>query len=620
LKELEDRVFSPLRGTDRRYVIWLSLLVALVVVMLFALEAHGLGPVGGSDPVLWGVFNESMVFFVGLALGGVMVSGIVRNSRDSWGPWVTRVAEATVFAAIFVALLNIIMETGDLVVLMDTVFYGELTNPLVWNGILVMMYLVIGCGILYFALVPDLNVAALWVRRWQWLYRILTFGYSATEGQRADVRRIALTVGAISTVAVVIAHTVLAWTLDGVEAQPDWNLAMSGPYFVTGGLLAAFALATAIAALATSRLNLEEAIGKVHKGKLSRALMVVIVVHLVVSVVYIQLAELTTDEGTVSLASELWTGEYAMLTWTMLAMGLLLPLVITIHPGGRTPKGLFIASGLILGTMWLRTYLVAVPGLSAHSEAVAGGVHVPSMEEWLLAVGTLAIFALILSVIYKMAPIVSLWEMGWKRGTTKRFPKGWGRGTPFYRMMYYVWVPTFLAMFSGVVAWIALGAIETPTSTPGGLGEFPSPFFMIILVTIVTLLVSFVTAFFQTKGWTAFIAVVMVFVVWLAIELLDWVVGTWGSRMILLGAAAVLGLIVGIVLFLLFVKRAWSGVWTVAFLLVLYAVLTSIAIELDAPNMFLGVFLFNTMIVMVLVGYKILITLYTVYKRWTLGA
>ncbi len=620
MKELEERVLSPLRGTDRPYVIWMVFLVALVALMAYALEGYGVGPKGGVDPALWGVYNDTMVFFVGLALGGVLVSGLVRISKDSWGPWVTRVAEATVFAAIFVALLNIIMETGDLVHLLDTVFYGELTNPLVWNGILAMVYLIIGCGVLYFALVPDLNVAALWVRRWQWLYRILTFGYSATKGQRADVRRIALVVGVIATVAVVMVHTVLVWTLDGIEAQPAWNLAMSGPYFITAGLLTAFALATAVAALATSRLNLEEAIGKVHKGKLSRALMVLIVIHLVISVLYIQLAEHTVDGETVSLSDELWTGSYASLTWTLLLVGLVLPLVVTVHPGGRTPKGLFIASALVLGTMWLRAYLVAVPGLSAHTSPVTGGVIEPSMEEWLLAVGSLAIFGLVLSAIYKLAPVISLWEMGWKKGTTKRYPKGWGRGTPFYRMMYYVWVPTFFAMFSGVVAWVTLGAIETPASSPGGLGTFPSPFFMIILITIVTMLVAFVTVFYQTKGWAAFIIIVMVLVVWLAIELLDWVVGTWGSRMILLGAAAVLGLVVGIVLFLLFIKRAWSGVWTVALLLFLYSLLTAIAIEYEAPNMFLAVFLFNTMIVVVLVGYKILITLYTLYKKYTLGA
>ena len=620
MKQLEDRVLSPLRGTSRRYPLWMSLLAALAILMVYAMERHGVGPKGGEDPILWGVYNNSLVFFVGLALGGVLVSGIVRIGKDEWGPWVSRVAEATVFAAIFVALLNVILEMGDLVLLLDTIFYGEITNPFVWNGIIIAIYLVIGCGILYFALVPDLNVAALWVRRWQFLYRILSFGYSATEGQRADIRRIALAVGTIATFAVVLVHTVLGWTLDGIADQPDWNMAMAGPYFITAGLLTAFALAAAVAALATVRLDLKVTTGNAHIAKLSRALLVLLIIHLVVSVLYIQFAEHTLEEGVLSLSSDLWTGKYAMLTWTFLLVGLVLPLVVVVHPGGRKPKGLLIASALVVGTMWLRAYMVAVPGLSGHTSPVAGGIYESSFSEWLLAIGSLAIFAMVMSIIFKLAPLVSLWEIGWKRGTTKKHPKGWGRGTPFYRMMYYVWIPTFAAMFAGVVAWVAISAMDTPTPSIDGLGEFPSPFFIIILATIVALLVSFVTAFFQTKGWAAFIIAVMLIVSYVVILLLDWVVGTWGSRMILLGASAVLGLVVGLLLFILFIKRAASGIWIVTGLLVTYAALTYIAIEYDAPNMFLGVFLFNTMIVMTLVGYKILITIYTLYKKYTLGA
>jgi hypothetical protein len=340
----------------------------------------------------------------------------------------------------------------------------------------------------------------------------------------------------------------------------------------------------------------------------------------VVSVLYIQFAEQTVGGEGVSLSSELWTGEYAVLTWTLLGVGLILPLVVAAHPGGRNPKALFAASYLVLGTMGLRAYMVAVPGLSAHTAPVAGGVRVPSLEEWLLIIGSWAIFVMILSIIFKLAPIVSLWEIGWKRGTTKQYIKGWGRGTPLYRMMYYVWVPTFATLFAGVVAWIVISALDPPTPTVGGMGEFPSIFFLIALATIVVLVVSFVAAFFQTKGWTAFIVIVMLIVAWVVILLLDWVVGTWGSRMVLLAAATVLGLVVGILLFLLFIKRASVGIWMVAGLLVLYAVLTFIAIELEAPNMFLGVFLFNTMIVVTLVGYKLLIVLYTLYKKYTLGA
>ena len=186
--------------------------------------------------------------------------------------------------------------------------------------------------------------------------------------------------------------------------------------------------------------------------------------------------------------------------------------------------------------------------------------------------------------------------------------------------MFNTWVPTFFALFAGVLAWVAFSSWDPPVTSPDGIGEFPSPFFIIVLATIVTLVIAFVASFFQTKGWTAVVTLILLIVAYIAILLLDWVVGKWGSRMILLGAAAVLGVVVGLLLFLLFIKRVEWGVWVVGGLLILYAVLTWASIELEAPNMFLGVFLFNVMVALTLIGYKMIVTVYTWYKGYTLGA
>lgn len=621
MKELEERVLSPLKGTDRGYLAWVTLLTVLGLAAIYSIYVYGAGPKGGvDDPALWGVYNSSTVFFVGIAMGGVLVSGLLRIGKDPWGGMVTRVAEASVVSAILVALFNVVCEAGDLPLVLDTVFYGQVANPLAWTGILVAIYLVVGCAILYFPLVPDMGSSSLWVRRWRFLYRILTFGYTGTDAQKADVKRIALVVGVIATIGVLVAHTALAWALEEVAAQPDWTAAMGGPLFITAGLLASFAMAAAVASIMSVRLGLDRLTAEGSLRQLSRWLLFLIIVHLVVSVVYIQSASVETADGTEGIAGDLWTGRYALLTWTLLLVGLVLPALMAAHPLGGQPRALLAASGLVLGTMWLRAYMVAVPGLSGHSVPFGDGVYMPSMEEWTLALGSLAWFALMLSIIYKMAPMISLWEVTWRKDVPSSSLRGWGQGTPFYRMMYYVWVPTFVVLLAGVASWIAISVVDEPALNPDLMGDFPSPLFIIVYSTIAILVVSFVAAFFQTRGWTAFVSAVMVIVGWLAIVLLDWIVGTWGSRMVLLGAAAVLGLVVGIVLFLLFIKRSQTGIWLVLALLVAYSVLTWVSLELDAPNLFLGVFLFNTMVLLTLVGYKLLITVYTYYKRYTMGA
>ena len=189
-----------------------------------------------------------------------------------------------------------------------------------------------------------------------------------------------------------------------------------------------------------------------------------------------------------------------------------------------------------------------------------------------------------------------------------------------YRTLAYSWAILLAALVAGSAAWTVFSIMDPPTVAHDDLGDFPSPMFIIIVASLSAFVVAFVAAFFQTKGWTAVVAMLLLAVVLIVVELLDWVLGTWESDIILLAIPAVLGLVVGIVLFLLIVKRSTLGVWVVASLLVAFVVTLWMALELGYPNMYLGVFLFNTMIVVTLVGYKALVTIFTIYKRWTTGA
>lgn len=189
-----------------------------------------------------------------------------------------------------------------------------------------------------------------------------------------------------------------------------------------------------------------------------------------------------------------------------------------------------------------------------------------------------------------------------------------------YSTFAAAWFAFLLAMFVGCLVWIGASAMDPPEPSGDGMGTFPSPMLMVIMAALVTFVIAFVGAFFRTLGWTLFIAIVLVIVAYVAIILLDWVLGTWGSAIILLAIPAALGLVVGIVMFLLIVKRSEVGIWLTTGLLVAFVATLWLALELDSPNLYLGVFLFNTMIVVTLVGYKALVTVFQLYKKWTTGA
>jgi hypothetical protein len=189
-----------------------------------------------------------------------------------------------------------------------------------------------------------------------------------------------------------------------------------------------------------------------------------------------------------------------------------------------------------------------------------------------------------------------------------------------YTTLAYAWFALFLALLVGGMVWIGASAMDPPEPNEDGMGAFPSPMLLVIIASLVTFVVAFVGAFFRTLGWTLFIAVVLTIVAYVAIIVLDWVLGTWGSVILLLAIPAALGLVVGIVMFLLIVKRSEIGVWLTAGLLVAFVATLWLALELESPNLYLGVFLFNVMIVVTLVGYKALVTIFQLYKKWTTGA
>ncbi len=193
-------------------------------------------------------------------------------------------------------------------------------------------------------------------------------------------------------------------------------------------------------------------------------------------------------------------------------------------------------------------------------------------------------------------------------------------GFTLHGTLSYPWMALFVALLAGVTAWVVSAAVSDPGQEADGLGAFPSPLMLIIIASLVAFVVTFVAAFFRTAGWTAFVGALLVVVAVVVVWLLDWVLGKWGTVMILLAIPAALGVVVGLVMFLLFVKRSDLGIWLTAFLVVACAVLLWTSMELEATTLFLGVFIFNAAIVATMVGYKTLVTIYTVFKKWSIGA
>lgn len=396
---LQRSVVRHLTVTGRLYVGLVAALIGLVIVMAYSLYAHG--GEDAADDGQWGVHNTTLVYFLGLALGGVLVASVGRLFGKGATAPVTRVAEASALAASLVALLGAILAIGSLEGFIDTLLYGHISNGVVWEGMVIALYIVVGAGLLYFAAVPDMKRSAVKVGRLRWVYRILSFGFNDARAQREDLRGLVRRVALLSLVMVVLVHGVLGYVLGYAVDQADWDRALSGPYFLTEGLLSGLAVVLVGALVLHRAMGLGRVLSDRWVRPLSLGLIAGLALHLVAWVA----ASLANDD-----AEAIWTGDAGVATFAVLLVGFVAPMaVLALQRGwGRGP--LLVASALAAGTMWVKANLLLVPGLTAHAGSVGEAVHWPTLPEWGLMVGSLALFALVVAALLKVLPPVSVWE------------------------------------------------------------------------------------------------------------------------------------------------------------------------------------------------------------------
>src|SRR5690606_20117429 len=96
---------------------WVCFLVALTCFGIGAVLAGnmfmtGLGVLGLNQPVGWGTFIVTFVFWVGIGHAGTLISAILFLFRQKWRTAINRSAEAMTIFAVMTALLFPLIHTG----------------------------------------------------------------------------------------------------------------------------------------------------------------------------------------------------------------------------------------------------------------------------------------------------------------------------------------------------------------------------------------------------------------------------------------------------------------------------------------------------------------------------
>jgi Ni/Fe-hydrogenase subunit HybB-like protein len=416
-----ERALWPIGRGDRNFAIAVVVLAGLVAAGAYAWiyqVQRGLWVTGLNQKVSWGFYIINCVFFIGISYGGAMTSAILRLTNAKWRAPLTRIAEATAVAALVVGAVYPIVDLGRPDRFLNVLRYAQVGSPIVWDLTAIATYMVASVVFLYLPLIPDLAVAreAFAARRTREgrilapVYRVLSLGW---RGLAAQQRALARGIGIMAVLIIPLAvsvHSVLAW-LFAVTVRAEWHSTIFAPLFVLGAMFSGVAAVILVIAAFRKVYSLQAFIRAKHFRYLSYLL-----IALGLAYVYFMVSEYLTDgyvfeESTTPVFEALFTGPFALAFWSFTVGGLVLPIVIAALPGRFEIARAVAASALVIAGMWLKRFLIVVPGMAQPIMPWDWGRYSPTWVEITITVGSAAAIPLMLILFFRFFPVMSVHEL-----------------------------------------------------------------------------------------------------------------------------------------------------------------------------------------------------------------
>jgi dimethyl sulfoxide reductase membrane subunit len=387
-------------GPSTAWQIWVAVL-AIGLLIGFGSFVYqwttGLGVTGLSNTITWGLYIVAFMFLVGVSAGGlILVSGAELAGSHRF-EHINRLAVVCSVAAVATAAGTILPDLGRPEMAWKMLTQPNITSPLVWDMMVLSIYLLIG-------------VIDLW---------ILT---------RDPVPRRALRVMAIISLPVaILVHSVTAWIFGLLVARPFWNTPILAPMFISSALVSGTALVL-LTAWVVERTTEFRVGASIYDG-LRRLLL-----WFIAADGFLLFTEVITNyiSGDVHHRQQLdivLTGRLAPVFWSEVTLGLAFPALILLWTRtARRPPWLAVAAVLLmLGVLAKRInilFAASFEPLVGLAPGIPGGrpgqpfrpdeVYIPRWVEFGVLLGMTAFF---LSIVTAGVRLAVLPHVGMQNGT-----------------------------------------------------------------------------------------------------------------------------------------------------------------------------------------------------------
>jgi len=400
--------------------LWVGFLLIIIIAAIYAYYlqfTEGLVITGMRDYSLWGIYISNFVFFVAISLVGSLISAILRLSGVVWATPLTRISEIIAVSAIIMGGLTIMIDMGRPDRILNLFFHGRLQSPIVWDVIVVTTYLTISILLLYFPLLPDLQIMRRKFKNKAKLskrYARLSLNWNGNAKQKKILN---WSIATLSVLIIPVAfgiHTVTAW-LFAATYRPGWDSSNFGPYFIAGAFVAGAGGVISVMYIVRQTHNLKDYITDFHFDQMGKLLVLLILVYLYFNVNEFLVPALKTTEKEAGLLKSLFYGDESILFYTAIIGGLILPAILLLFKKMRKPLPLFFIGAAVVVGAWWKRYIIVIPTL-LHPLLPEQGVpeewhhYNPTHLEWLITWGTLAGAMLITTLLVRYLPVIPIHE------------------------------------------------------------------------------------------------------------------------------------------------------------------------------------------------------------------
>ena len=291
-----------------------AVVAAIGIALWFVQMSGGMVQTGMRNLDSWGLYITMFMFFVGLSAGGLIISSVPKAFGIKGFGGISKVAVMTSIAATVGAIGFVVVDMGQPLRVWELFVYSNLGSPLMWDIIVLMVYLILSCVYLW------AQIAA----------------------EKGKVSHTALRViSVVALVCAVLVHSVTAWIFGLQQSHEMWHTALLAPWFVSSALVCGTGLVicAAVALRAAGYLKWEQA----DLVKLAKLLAVFLLVDL-----YFFGCDLLTEAfpaaGGMEVVSMLVSGPLAPFFWGEVMLSVA-AIVICVVPQLRTTP-LMAAAGI----------------------------------------------------------------------------------------------------------------------------------------------------------------------------------------------------------------------------------------------------------------------------------